>query len=460
MRRLPVASNLFELDYAPRQFLFFCFFNVVSWQCLVSYVLVLFARSIDMPVRWVGFLQSFMPLSMVLAAFTVPLVTYLGPKRLMARTWLLRNLSACLVFLMPFAIARWGKEAGWYVLMAATLAFCLMRALGGGGWFAWLHEVVPENQRGAYFSAEALVCHCINIGVLLLQGLILAHNPPVSRFLLIYVIGIAAGLASLAWMYRVPGGHGIAEAHGPGEGWTAYRDALADTRFLKFVFTASLCFSILSWYGSAIILYMRDAMKITPNRILFITTASSVCILMTVRAWGRYAERHGSGPAMFQALLAHSLAILCCLTLIPGSRWGIWALAPMTVTASVFAAAFWVVTHRALLNHVQEQGRAAYTCIWTVVTALALGLTPIAVGYVVDIGGIWGFRACFFISGIGGLGAIWLCQRVVRDGEPVAESLWAFLHPAALVRTLGRILLITAGRHPGARQAAQSPASS
>lgn len=452
VRWFPLVSNLLELDGAPRRFLFFCFFNVVSWQCIAGAVLVLFAREIGMPVSWVGFLQSFMPLSTLLAAFTVPLVTYLGPKRLMSRTWLSRNLAACLVFLMPWAVTKWGAHAGWYVLMIATMGFCLTRALGVAGWFPWLHEVVPDRQRGIYFSAEAAVTHLINIGVLFLQGLILSHNPGIGRFLVIYGIGVAAGLASLVWMYRVPGGLGVKGAATPHGSETSYGAVLRDRQFLRFVVTASLCFSIFSWYGSSIVLYMRDAIRLEPNRILFITTAGSLAILLTIRAWGRFAESRGSGPAMFKTLSAHSLAALFCLTLVPGTRWAALALAPTVVLCSIFGAAFWVATHRALLNHVKESGRAAYTSIWIVGTALASGFTPIVVGFIIEHGNLWGFRACFAVSGLAGLCGAWACQSVVRDGPPVIQSPAELLRPAIPLRTLARIVWITVGLHPSNRQ--------
>ena len=50
---VPIFSGLQELEPAPRRFLFFIVFNVVSWQCLIGPVLVLFARKIDMPPSWV-----------------------------------------------------------------------------------------------------------------------------------------------------------------------------------------------------------------------------------------------------------------------------------------------------------------------------------------------------------------------------------------------------------------------
>ena len=105
---IPILSDFRRLSQPPRRFLVFSTFNVLSWFSLVGPVVVLFGRTIDMPASWVGFLLSFMPLSMLLVMATIPLVTRFGPKKLMIATWIGRNLAASLVFLIPWALSAHG----------------------------------------------------------------------------------------------------------------------------------------------------------------------------------------------------------------------------------------------------------------------------------------------------------------------------------------------------------------
>jgi hypothetical protein len=123
-----------ELPSAPRRFLFFPAINVISWQCIVGQILVLFARTLDMPPTWVGLLIACLPLSMLLVVVTVPLVEWLGPRWILTWGWLLRNLIATSVFAIPWAQAHWGQAGAWQVLLFATVGFCAIRALGVGGW--------------------------------------------------------------------------------------------------------------------------------------------------------------------------------------------------------------------------------------------------------------------------------------------------------------------------------------
>lgn len=432
----------------------FNLFNVISWQCIVGPAMILLARKIDMPASWVGFLISFLPLSTLLVVLTVPLVMSWGSKKLMFNAWMFRNIVSCTVFLMPWAIYHYGQRAGWYVLMGSTFLFCVIRAIGAGGWFPWVHEVVPHTQRGLYFSMETAQNHFVNVLVIVGQGLFLSSDPSVNQFLIIYAIGIASGLMSLVWMRRVPGGGAVAEVdEAVRAGFSGYRRSLKDKPYILFILTAVLSFSANSWLGSATVLYMRDVLAMPTNTIMMIVAASSGGILLTIRAWGRYAEHSGSSMTMFLALMGHGVASLFCLAVLPGVWWAIPLLAVAIVLASVFNAALWMASHRAMLNYVPQTGRVAYTNLWTVGTAIALGVTPIVVGQVIHFGEMRGFQACFLISGLACFAAAACSRLVVHDAIPIRRGLTTLFDPTLPVRTFARIAWITLGLHESNRLA-------
>jgi len=449
--KLPITSGLYELDHAPRQFLLFIVFNVVSWQCLIGNVLVLFARKIEMPPSWVGFLISFTPLSMVFVVATGLLVMHWGSKRVMFVGWFLRNFFACTVFIMPWAMSRWGSRGAWYVLMASTLGFCLMRAVGAGGWFPWLHEVVPEQQRSAYFSAEASVTQLLNIIVSFLQALILHGEPGISRYLVVYGIGVASGFMSLLWMYRVPGGYAIEEEASLKTDFASYRRAFADRPFILFVLAGTLCFSMVSWLGASNVMFMRDALGISSRNIMVITAVASVFVMLTVRYWARFAERRGSALAIALAQTGHATCSLACLTLVPGTSWARYGVVPIIVLASVCGSALGMTASRAMLSYVRKADRVGYTNLWQVVTAAAFGITPIFVGLVIDAWGLWGFRCCFLMAGLGGYVTAMLMRRVAHEGGPIPVPSGFREWVAFPGRVIGQIARVTVGLDESAR---------
>ena len=170
--RIPVLSGFQELETPHQRFLIFVAFNVVSWQNIVGPARVLQARKIDMPEAFVGMLLSFLPFTALLLLVTMPLVTRFGPKRVMLWAWFWRNVICCLVFALPLALAFGGKRVAWAVLMTAILGFCVMRALGSGGWLPWLHEIVAEDKRSTYFSTETALTQIINVAIMLAQAVL------------------------------------------------------------------------------------------------------------------------------------------------------------------------------------------------------------------------------------------------------------------------------------------------
>ncbi|HOK09671.1 MAG TPA: hypothetical protein PLT82_04930 [Candidatus Hydrogenedens sp.] len=432
LRRFPLIRAVTELHTAPRKYLAFTAFNVISWQCIVGPAMVLFARTIGMPADKVGLLISFMPFTTILTIFMVPLVTRVGPKNLMLYTWLIRNLIMLPIFAMPFVIAHYGNQAGWTLLITLTLGFCLARAFGSGGWLPWLHEVIPYEQRGLYFSAEAGTVQLVNVGILLSQGFFLGKNPNVNQFLVIYAVGIFGGLLSLFWMARVPGGMGQKISIQMRDFYMPYTYVLKDKTYLLFLIPAFFSLSATNWFGSVIVLYLRDILKLSEKNILIINSAGSLFIMLTAPAWGRYSDSYGSSPAILRALLCHALLVLPFIEFIPRYPWVYYLVPVLVVLITVFSAAFWTSIHRAMLNMVPEKLRIPYTNLWAVTSGLSLGITPVLAGQIIRRWDWHGFQFCFITSGVLCLICAGLCYITIKEQKPLAQPpLLKFLNPRA-----------------------------
>ncbi|MBL7649397.1 MAG: MFS transporter [Candidatus Hydrogenedentes bacterium] len=448
----PLINDFRKLSQAPQRFLVFSTFNVFSWFSLVGPVVVLFGRTIDMPASWIGFLLSFMPLSMLLVMATIPLVTRFGPKRLMIVTWIGRNLAASLVFFIPWMLHNHGARSSWILLLTAVLSFCLVRAAGVGGWFPWLHEVVPEKEQNTFFSTETALAQFCIVVVTLSQAAILGREPGVPHFMVIYAFGIAAGLMSALWLSRVPGGRATYNPEFPQSSFISYRAAWRDRPYIRFVFTTGLCYSCLAWINASAVLYMRDALHFTDLRIMLVLSAGNLGVLSTIHFWGRFAEQNGTGHAAVLAMVGHSCAALTFLLLPPGAPWTAWLLPPVFVASCVLNLAYWTLTHKHMIQVVDEHHKVGYTNIWILGTALSLGLTPIFAGYIIEHLNLTGYRIAFSLAGFGGLVAALANYWVVFDRKPLRSALDELIDPALPVRTLARIAWVTVGLHSSNRK--------
>jgi len=435
-----------ELPRPPRLFLIFTAVNVFSWQCIAGPAMVLFARALNMPPAWVGLLLSFLPISMLVVVFTVPLVEWLGPRKLLLWTWLARNVLSLSVFLVPWAISRWGEAGGWQVLLFATLAFSLIRAVGVGAWYPWQHEIVPRPLLGSYLSIEAAMSQVIIIVLALAMALVLGLGQGLSRFFLIYAAGIGAGFWSVQLIRKIPGGEsGIVEIGASGRR-PALREALADGEYRRFFVLAMLGTASVMWLNAASVMYLRDMLFYSETRIMLLLAAGGIGVACTVHFWGRAADRFGSVPAMIQLLAAHALLAFCWWGLLPGGRLTGLLAVPVIVFTTIFNGAFTMVSASGMLCRVRDEGRVAYTSLWILGVSTANGLPPILAGLLIDYLGMAGFRLCFFIAGCAGLAASgFMFALPPEEGKPPLHELRHLIQPSQPLRSLARVFWITLG---------------
>ncbi|MCC6145041.1 MAG: hypothetical protein IT368_14645, partial [Candidatus Hydrogenedentes bacterium] len=322
----------------------------------------------------------------------------------------------------------------------------IVRAMGVGAWFPWIHEFVPERQRGAYFGAETAIAQLVIIGVTLSYAFVLHGDPGVNRFFIIYAIGIGAGLFSVLLIFRVPGGH-VARRESSVSGWASYRRVLADREYVVFVSMASLGFAALAFLGASAILYMRDMIGLSPNVIMAVVTGGGLSVFLTVRYWTRYAESADPRAAIAMTLGGHGLVAAGFLFLIPTAPWTPVLIFPAIACANLLSGAFNAIGNGTMLGFVPAHDRVAYTNVWIFGTSLGLGLSPIAAGLLIGWGGLDGFRACFVISAVlaivAGMGEWILVARRHAIPRPLTE----LFSEAQPLRTLARIAWISAGLH-------------
>lgn len=447
----PLFSDIKSLSQPPRRFLVFSALNVFTWFSLVGPVIVLFARKIEMPANWIGFLIAFLPISNLLVIVTIPLVTRLGSKRLLIIAWMIQSSVAGLIFLVPWALAQHGPHAAWSVMLAAIFGFCLARAAGVGGWFPLLHDIIPPREQSRFFSSEMAVAQgCIVIATIA-QALVLGQDPSMARFLFINGFGITAGFVSALWLTRVPGGESTYVPIKGASSFSAYRVALADKGYLLFVLTTMICFSGFAWINASVVLYMRDQLGFADLPIMLAMGAGNLGVLLTIHSWGRFAESNGTGYAALLAMLGHSVTALCYLLLPPSAPWSAWLFPVPLIGTTLLGAAYWTLSHRYMISLVDKEHKIGYTNIWMVGTAIAMGVTPIVTGYLIEHYHLAGFRMVFTISGIGGILAGLANFWVVHHRRPLRSALDELVNPMLPVRTLARIAWVTVGLHSSNR---------
>ncbi|MBU0481974.1 MAG: hypothetical protein KKG47_12820 [Proteobacteria bacterium] len=441
-----MIKSFARLTPAPRAFLFFSLVNLASWQCVVGQVLILFARSLEMPADLVGLLISFIPVSMLLVVMSIPAVELFGPKKLLITCWLLRNLLISTVFFIPAVTLHYGQQAAWVVLLLAVLTFSLVRAFGVGAWYPWLHEIVPRENFADYFNSETILVQGANILLAVLISWILAHFGGISSFFMVYGIGVATGFVSVGMLLLMPGGRQSPKLAGDERRYDSFYKAFGDKPYRHFIIVISLALSSLMWVGSSSVMYLRDIMLFTDGTIMLITALGGIAVALSVSSWSSRAERKGGNRVMAGMLLLHAVATILWFFLIPGSRFGFILAVLAMVGSMVFSISLSTVAARTMLGLVKNEGRTGYTSLWILGVSLANGIPPILAGQLIDHAGILGFRICFAISIFLGVAVSLLLNYLPEEGPlpdlPYPEALARPLQP---VRWMGRLAWISLG---------------
>lgn len=435
-----------RLTPAPRAFLFFSIVNLASWQCIVGQVLILFARSLEMPADLVDLLISFIPVSMLLVVVSIPAVEVLGPRKLLITTWLLRNILISSVFFIPAVTVHYGQRAAWLMLLCAVLLFFLVRAFGVGAWYPWLHEIVPRDNIADYFNSETILVQGANILLAVLISQVLAHFSGISSFFLVYGAGVVIGLLSVVMLVFMPGGRKSPKLPGGERGYASFYTAFADKPYRHFIMVIAVALSSLMWVGSASILYLRDIMLFPGGKIMFMTAIGGIAVALTIRSWSNLAERQGGNLVMAKMLILHAASTLCWFFLQPGSRFAS-ALAVLALVGSmVLSISLWTVAARSMLGQVKNEGRIGYTSLWIIGVSLANGIPPILAGQLIDHFGQLGFRLCFAISIFLGVSVSFLLKNLPEEGIlPDLAYLDVLVRPIQPVRWMGRLVGVSLG---------------
>ncbi|MBU2515819.1 MFS transporter [bacterium] len=443
---MSVLNDLQSLPPDSRKFLVFTGFNLVSWQCIVGTVLVLFSRALGMPSSWVGTLLSFLPLSMLLVIFSIPAVETYGPRKLLIVTWLMRNIVASFILTIPLAIYLWDIEISWYILLFSILCFSLVRAFGVGAWFPWLHELVPKNRMGAFFSVETILAQVLTVLVTFGLAVILTINNGLERFYWIYGIGITAGLLSVWFARYIPGGISHSLNTDPSEKFLVLRHALRDKKYLQFIMLIILSISAIAWINVSSILYLRDVLGYSDSKIMNLVTVGAIGVALAVQFSSKILESFRSKVILSFLMALQMLISICWCLISPDIKSTLFYTLPLIVFGAIINAGFIIVASQMMMGMAPNQDRVGYTSLWITGTSISNGIPPILSGWLIRLFQMPGYRTCFLLAAGSATIVAILWSRFRWDEEEKILNIHHIVKPHQPLRTLQRITWLVRSR--------------
>jgi MFS family permease len=354
--------------------------------------------------------------------------------------------AACWLALVPMLSWLPAARAGtwltvWFFVMS------LFGSVSSVAWNAWIDDWVPGRIRGKFFGRRNRLIQMVTILFLVPLGWALSHwryHLAVFQGIILFALTLRVISLRLTWITPARSfRRQVAPALPPREQLSVVRHSGSLLWFIAFGAVwqfAANCF------GAFYPVFLFEQMDFSAFEVGILATVGSVGGALSMPAWGRLIDRHGSRPVMVFSLVAWQLQNFLWCFLEPQSRTLVYLLCAWGGLASVGAiasAGFVLGQFTMLLRLIPGTARSVAIGLNLAITSLAAATAPVAGGFALS----WALRrwsdplvvyhVCFAVQPVLGLAACLLLRRV---REPQASTLTMMFGTMRNIRTLGGVL--------------------
>lgn len=404
----------------------FNFLNAVSFQIATGTPAVLYAKSLGASATVLGVVASMLPL---LAVFQLPAANFIprfGYKKFMLGGWGLRTTMVFALAVIPALLFTDGTTKLCLVL-AALFIYALLRGISAGCWMPWITAVLPEESRGVYLSREQLSIHAGSLVALGVSAMTLEWMPHPWRFSTIFLLSAVAGIVSLRSIQQVPDAEATATVRSSSQPvpWLTILNFPPFRRLVLFNLLWVLVAGALPLFSVA---FTREVPKLTESHILALSLGGFIGAIGTLPLTARFLDRTGSKIVLRLVTFLAGLVTLGWATMAAGLMPGLaWIVALLNFGFGVASANFAVANARLSMATMPVMGRNHFFALYTVITSLATGLSPVFWGILIDamngthgrlIGADLNYYSVYFMISAGIMAVTFLAVGMLREGRP------------------------------------------
>lgn len=361
----------------------FSFFNAVSFQIVLGPPVILYAKSLGASSLVLGTIAALTPLLTTMQLVAAQFLHRSSYKRFVLAGWSARSFFTAVIATLPL----WpGLDPAWRLamLLMALVAFNFLRGLASAAWLPWMAALVPEEVRGRFFSRDQAFMQVGCLASLLVAAWVMAGTAEAGEYSAVFGIGLAAALASLCFLHRIPDAISPEERQESGQAvpWMAM---LRYAPFARLLLFTTVYMTVIGGFGVFTVEYLAVRQKLAEGTIFLLSSVSFAGALAGLAWVGPRLDAMGSKPWLRRAVLLLAVVIglwaLLAAEILPG-----WAglVAMLNFAGGLAGAVFAASNTRIILGSVPVMGRNHFFALFAVVTSLGLGGSPMAWGAVLD----------------------------------------------------------------------------
>jgi len=373
----------------------FTLLNAVAFQITLGAPIVLFSKSLGASSTVIGLVASLTPL---LTIFQLPAAQFLprfGYKRFMRSGWGLRSIFIYILAAIP--VMGFLDDASKIAVMLVTLfAFNLLRGIASCAWFPWITELIPEDVRGRFLSREQFFLQGGCLFALMTSAVVMQGHVDSWDFSMAFLVAAIAQSFSLFYLDRMPEVPPSATTERSSVS-VPWREMVLYSPFLRLLIFNILFMAAIGGLGVFTIEYLQEIAKLSPSVIMLLSGVSFLAALVGLPFLMRFIDLVSGRILLAASLAMFAIAItgwfLISGGVIPSS---IVIVAGLTFIAGFAGALFNVANARIIMSVMPVMGRNHFFALFTVITSLGLGASPITWGLLLDIIGSYEIAGDFF----------------------------------------------------------------
>jgi len=276
------------------------------------------------------------------------------------------------------------------IVMALMFRY-LFSGIMSPAWSVWMHEFVPQNIMGGFFARRLLLMTFVSIltglSIAKLVDVAMAYSSVAGTYVyaLIFFVAFLAGMLSVYHIYKIP-----EKKYQPVPMNQGMRQLLIlpfkDANFRHLIVFLSVWQFAVNLATPFFTVQMLKTLQLPLTTVIFLTILSQIFYILTIRVWGKIADKFGNKPVL--SVCAPMLVLTIFAFIFTENSMGhnflIWLLVAIHVVMGVANAGIALGVNNISLKLAPATGSSSYLAVVGFFNSFFAGVAPILGGLFAD----------------------------------------------------------------------------
>lgn len=351
---------------------------------LVAFALLLGANNFT-----IGLLAAIPPLVQIFQIPSTHLVERIRKRRII--TVISLTLYRICIFSMALIPFLYSIEFGLIFLIIFIVAQSVFASIGHTAWASWMHDTIPLNQLGAFYSKRLMLSTMVALLASLLAAIFIDYWVPsnlksqIFGYSILFIIAFIFGMVSIYFILRVSEPI-MFEPEFRMKFSKMIIEPFKDKNYRNILIFLGVWSFAINLAAPFFTVYMLKKLQFSITIIIILTVISQITTVLFLRIWGRLIDKFSNKSVLNVCcpLLILSIFAWTFIDLLSFYIFIILLLILIHIFMGLSMAGVILATQNISLKLAPKGKGNSYLAVTTVVSSLSLGIAPIIGGLFAD----------------------------------------------------------------------------